>query len=202
MKKLFLIISLLFLTMIVKAQNQYINGFTSGYRKGYCYGIGVGCIATNPPILPVPSIGENPESYQDGYNKGFLAGLQAQKQELNTAQGQHYKTTAPELIDFIHKIDLKSVLEQATAIKQLKGIAFENYQNKEYNTCIYLSSKLLSQDPYDGELYSLIGMSYYSLKDYEKALFNLKKEKEYEPSNGSIDRVISIVEKEYRASKN
>lgn len=199
MSKLFLLAILVFSTLILKGQDQYSNGFSTGYRKGYCYGKELGCIAPIPPIPPIPSIGESLDNYQDGYNKGFSMALE----EQNTSnQGQSYHTTSPQLVDFIYKLDAKSILELAAAQRQLKGVAFENYKNKEYNTCIYLCSKILPTDPYDSELYMLIGMSYYGEKNYQQALYNLRKARVFDPTNNMYDKAIMDVEKDYNNSKN
>lgn len=50
----------------------FCEGYKAGYKAGHCYRE-FACIAPIPPICPIPEIGEN--TYQDGYNRGFLAGL-------------------------------------------------------------------------------------------------------------------------------
>ncbi len=60
------------------------DGFNDGYKKGYCQDKGIGCLAPIPPIPPIPEIGENSNSYQDGYNKGFKVGMQANSGTTNS----------------------------------------------------------------------------------------------------------------------
>ena len=50
----------------------FCAGYQGGFSAGACYQK-FGCIQPIPPICPIPGIGE--DSYQDGYNRGFLAGL-------------------------------------------------------------------------------------------------------------------------------
>ncbi len=63
---------------VIFAQAAYASsfcyGFQAGYKAGYCYQQ-FGCIAPIPPICPIPGIGES--TFQDGYNRGFLAGRSA-----------------------------------------------------------------------------------------------------------------------------
>ena len=51
---------------------EFCNGWNDGFKEGYCYGKGYGCISPIPPICPIPRAGEN--TYRDGYNRGFLRG--------------------------------------------------------------------------------------------------------------------------------
>ena len=65
MKKLILIL-VCFIGYIGFSQTNYDKGFKEGYKKGWCYGKGIGCIPPIPPIAPIPRIGEDFESFQDG----------------------------------------------------------------------------------------------------------------------------------------
>jgi hypothetical protein len=72
MKKIFLFILVAIIPLSILAHSAFCDGFKVGYKNGYCYGDNF-CIAPIPPICPIPHIGEN--SYADGYNRGFLEGL-------------------------------------------------------------------------------------------------------------------------------
>ena len=76
MKKLFFASALLFLFLpfYMFSQSAFSTGYEKGYKEGYCYE-DFGCIAPNAPIAPNPKIGY--DSYQDGYNKGFIDGKSA-----------------------------------------------------------------------------------------------------------------------------
>lgn len=52
--------------------SAYCEGWANGYKGGYCYRQ-FACMSPIPPMCPFPGFGEN--TYQDGYNRGFLAGL-------------------------------------------------------------------------------------------------------------------------------
>lgn len=67
---LVLIISTLLLLQSYQ-YNDYYQGWKDGWRNGYCYNR-YGCIPPNPPIAPIPRIGEN--TYKHGYNRGFISG--------------------------------------------------------------------------------------------------------------------------------
>lgn len=71
MKKIFATL-LLLSALTVYAATGFCEGWSDGYKAGYCYQQ-YGCIPPIVPICPIPNIGE--DSYQDGYNRGFLAGL-------------------------------------------------------------------------------------------------------------------------------
>lgn len=187
----------------VTGVNQYSDGFSKGYKKGYCFGTEPGsCIAPISPIPPVPSNLESPDSYQDGYNEGFSHGLADQKKDISN-KNQRYQTNSPESIDFIYKLDVGSILEIAAAQRRLKGMALEKLNDKDYNTCIALCLKLLPSDPYDGELYALIGTAYLlGEKNYKKTLYYFRKGKQYDPTAMDFDKAIRSVENESNNSKN
>lgn len=54
------------------AGKDYSDGYCEGYKAGWCYGKGA-CIEPICPITPIPRVGE--DSWQDGYNRGFVKGL-------------------------------------------------------------------------------------------------------------------------------
>ncbi len=66
-------------SIVVYSQNNYSKGYSLGYKNGYCYNIGYGCLPPLSPIAPLPTYNESLNSYKDGYNRGFADGLQAQK---------------------------------------------------------------------------------------------------------------------------
>ena len=59
-------------------QKEYAQGWDVGYKAGWCYGQGYGCIEPIVPICPIPRIGES--GFKAGYNRGFLSGLNAHKE--------------------------------------------------------------------------------------------------------------------------
>ena len=92
-------------------QTNYDRGFQVGYSKGYCYDMGVGCISPNPPNPPNPKIGENPDSYQDGYNRGFELG-RSQQSSMKTRKRNI--TSSDEQVDYMYRPDanrMQSALE-------------------------------------------------------------------------------------------
>ena len=81
---------LLFFPAIFFSQTTYQNGFSEGYRAGYCHGVISGCVSPVAPIGPV----DIKNDYQTGYNNGFVAGKQ-QQQSSNTNSGGAYGQLKP-----------------------------------------------------------------------------------------------------------
>lgn len=72
MKKLTTIFSFIISTFLY-SQDVYQNGFSAGYKSGYCYNV-LGCVA---PISPI-GFRDIKNDYQTGYNNGFVKGQQDQ----------------------------------------------------------------------------------------------------------------------------
>lgn len=93
-------IILIFYSTSFFAQTNFSRGFDAGYKKGYCYEKGIGCIEPISPVAPIPTVSERSDSYQDGYNRGFTQGLNDQKnQNNNTQDRQRYKTAKAEFVE-------------------------------------------------------------------------------------------------------
>ena len=78
MKKIILaVVCSIFIYSIALAWGSaFCEGWHDGYIAGYCYQK-FGCLQPLVPLCPLPRIGEN--TYMHGYNRGFLAGLNAQR---------------------------------------------------------------------------------------------------------------------------
>ena len=66
---------------IVDEETPFEKGWAAGYVAGWCYkdtSQGWDCFEPFVPFAPFPNFGE--ETFQDGYNRGFLAGHKARKQ--------------------------------------------------------------------------------------------------------------------------
>lgn len=70
-----LILAVTLFTALVFA-SDFCDGYQAGYKEGYCYQK-FACIPPIPPLCPIPRIGE--DTYQDGYNRSFIAGLNARR---------------------------------------------------------------------------------------------------------------------------
>jgi len=55
--------------------DAYCDGFVKGFSQRYCLLLGKTALDALPPVCPDPVLGA--ESAQDGYNRGFLVGLNA-----------------------------------------------------------------------------------------------------------------------------
>lgn len=186
MRKSFIILSL-FLSFFSFAQSNFSNGFSDGYKKGYCQNQEIGCISPIPPIPPIPPIGENVNNYQDGYNRGFEAGLNAQKQTKNNAQKGYVGTQAEFVQDGMYNPYKDSnVLSLAMKVAELKskklselyGNGVESYKNNNYNDAIYYANEIIKIDATISEAYALKAMSYLYKKEILNSFNNISKAKE------------------------
>ncbi len=85
-------------TKIVYSQNNFTKGYHVGFQKGYCYSQGYGCMPPISPTPPIPNLGENYSNYNDGYNRGFIDGLNANKiknKRYSSSQSE-YQSLKPE----------------------------------------------------------------------------------------------------------
>ena len=152
MRKSLIILSL-FLSLFSFAQSNFSNGFSDGYKKGYCQNQGIGCMSPLPPISPIPKIGEDMNSYQDGYNRGFESGLNAQKSNSNNSTNstrQRFQTSKAEFIDFTSNTNPSGDAILDLKIKAISAIverAKENLENENYDAAIDNSNDLLKIQP-------------------------------------------------------
>lgn len=71
MRRLLIILLILFSLSFTTEQANFCDGWKSGYINGYCYNE-YGCITPFVPICPIPSIGQ--DDWQSGYNRGLIEG--------------------------------------------------------------------------------------------------------------------------------
>ncbi len=83
MKKL--IILLLFIPLVSFGQTPYDKGFQAGFKKGYCQDDPLGCISALPPTSPIPEIGEDFNSYNDGFVRGVIAGKNKKRKDTKSS---------------------------------------------------------------------------------------------------------------------
>lgn len=57
----------------------FCEGWENGYKSGYCYEK-VNCLEPLVPLCPLPRLNE--DSFKGGYERGFLAGLSAQRRGM------------------------------------------------------------------------------------------------------------------------
>ena len=83
MKKLILL--LLFIPLVSFGQTPYDKGFQAGFKKGYCQDDPLGCISALPPTSPIPEIGEDFNSYNDGFVRGVIAGKNKKRKDTKSS---------------------------------------------------------------------------------------------------------------------
>lgn len=147
MKKLFSTLLICTVTVVVTfSQTTYNRGFDAGYEAGYCYN-DIGCLPPLPPIAPIPRIGENSNSYQDGYNRGFITGMEKKQKSYTrsgTSQGRQQPSNNYNQ-SLLNALELKTQqLQRQKAIEKEKAVAkmeqtrryyssFSNYPKKVAN---------------------------------------------------------------------
>jgi len=60
---------------VLAVTDTYCEGFDKGFAQRYCLLTNNAAVDALPPVCPEPLFGA--ESAQDGYNRGFLVGLNA-----------------------------------------------------------------------------------------------------------------------------
>tara|TARA_R110001606_G_scaffold395892_1_gene569040 strand:+ start:877 stop:1968 length:1092 start_codon:yes stop_codon:yes gene_type:complete len=176
MKKILATLIVLLIVNTGYAQSKYNEGFNNGYKNGYCQDQSIGCIPPISPIAPIPKIGENLDSYKDGYNRGFKMGLEARitkKEKESSNSRKTYKTSKPEFIDYVSKpnFDLLLKIAQIEAeteplrrkvYKEVYKIIVDAFNNGDYNKVIKLGINTIEFTKfYSDELYYFLGVSYY-----------------------------------------
>ena len=97
MKK-FALTCLLILNFVAFGQSNFDIGFKDGFKKGYCYSNNQSsyiCTPPLPPLPPLPQINENRNSYQDGYNRGFLYGQARRTTDDNNSSNTNVNPNNP-----------------------------------------------------------------------------------------------------------
>jgi hypothetical protein len=162
------------------AQSKFDQGFNDGYKQGFCHEK-VNCIPPIPPIAPIPTVSEDLDSHQDGYNRGFKMGLEAQKGNTSESSQSGYKTASAKPIDYMYNPNNPKI-QQAIAknrnfifdkiIKEAEGY----YDNTEYARCIKACNDAMEiNNLVSKECYTLIAKSYAGLGKIGKAKRYLKK---------------------------
>lgn len=141
MKKKLLFL-LLTLSTSIFGQSNFSNGFSDGYKKGFCQNQGNGCISPLPPISPIPNVNEKMNSYQDGYNRGFEIGLNSQKSSNNTTN-ERFKAQSVELSkDNIYKADYTLVQNKMQSMDKLIESSAKNIEAENYEKALEDAEKL------------------------------------------------------------
>ncbi len=86
---------------ILHSQSNFQNGYLDGYKIGYCYEQLIGCIPPNIGLTPSPSLNESPNSYFDGYNRGFSDGKLKSNSIASKSPYQNRSSYLPKYQPFI-----------------------------------------------------------------------------------------------------
>ena len=162
------------------SQSKFADGFKEGYKKGYCYEK-QSCVAPPAPPTPALNVGEKSDSYQDGYNRGFKLGLEAQNSTNSGGTGNGYRTASADPIDYTYKPNDSKV---TTAVAKNRNAIFEKimekaqefYDSDDYNACIKACTDAISiTNLASKKCYTLMAKSYEALGKKGKAKKYYKK---------------------------
>tara|TARA_R110002049_G_scaffold277039_3_gene455366 strand:+ start:1890 stop:3188 length:1299 start_codon:yes stop_codon:yes gene_type:complete len=179
------------------AQTSFDSGFKAGYKNGYCQDKGVGCIEPIPPIAPIPTVNESSSSYQDGYNRGFQMGMNAQKSSTDSNDRQRYQTAKSTFIEdkmYNPYGNLNNAIALANALRESKGRAMEHMKNEEYQEAANICFAGLRVSPKDDEFMMILGQAYRMTGDKENAIKWLKKSSKLRPKDQNLKSLVSKLE--------
>ena len=192
MKKITLLL-LIFIVNFCYSQSNYSNGFKSGYKNGYCHNQGVGCMSPIPPLAPIPSVNENSNSFQDGYNQGFTVGLNANKSEPNSERKRFQATTPTFVEENMSKININDIAKVASVLRQAKAKALELAQDGKYEESVDICKAGLKINPQDDEFMMFIGDIYDRfLEGDATAIFYLEKAYRINKMSGLKNKINKI----------
>ncbi|MGM5471427.1 tetratricopeptide repeat protein [Flavobacteriaceae bacterium LMO-SS05] len=197
MKQTIFLITFFLSANFLFAQTNFNSGFKAGYGNGYCQDQGVGCIKPTAPIAPIPTVSENSSSYQDGYNRGFQMGINAQKPTSNSTNRQRYKTAKPTFVEdkmYNPYGNLDNAIALANALRESKGRAMQHMKNEEYQEAADICFAGLRVAPKDDEFMMILGQAYRMTGDKENAILWLKKSSKLRPSDKNLKSMVAKLE--------
>ena len=148
MKTLISLLALFLSLSIYSQSSSFCNGFKKGYKAGYCYDDAYGCVTPVFPPCPVPNIGNN--SYQGGYNQGFVAGQKAKGGE------EDYNQIAIEAESEAREAELE-------AFNRSMEYASKAFGREDYEDCIWYYEQTKQYGFYDNRFDFAVGVSHYVL---------------------------------------
>jgi len=95
---------LFLINSIATSQTNFNIGFKDGFKNGYCYSnnqSGYYCNPPLPPLSPLPQISENRNSYQDGYNRGFLYGQARRNKDDDNSSNRNVSPNPPKFNPYV-----------------------------------------------------------------------------------------------------
>jgi hypothetical protein len=123
---------LLILNLVAFGQSKFDIGFKDGFKNGYCYSnnqSGLLCTPPLPPIPPLPQINENRNSYQDGYNRGFLYG-QARRKEDDSNSSSYVNYNPPKFNSYVPQNPVELMVMRGINLQRKFDLRATWLQNK------------------------------------------------------------------------
>lgn len=144
-----LLIALLFYSFKISAQNNFDEGFKDGFKNGYCYSTksNIYCNPPLPAITPLPQINENRNSYQDGYNRGFIFGRNKRNKVDNNISNNNNSSSYPLFNDYVSQNPV-ALMSQVGISRQILYNRRTQWIQERINGLTDLIIKLYNQETF------------------------------------------------------
>jgi hypothetical protein len=200
MKKLTLtLICFIAFSFVAKGQTNFDIGFKEGFKNGYCYSnnqSGYYCNPPLPPLPPLPQISESSNSYQDGYNRGFLYG-QSQRRNDDNNSSSNVSSNPPKFNPYVSQIPVDTMISVGM-IKQQKYDTRTNWVQERIYKLSDLITSLFTQQRLPGiAIESTRNIYIIKIRDYVGSIYGADYTNDYQ-FNNIVDGFQSVENEIYR----
>ena len=167
---------LLILNFVAFGQSNFNIGFKEGFKNGYCYSnnqSGYYCNPPLPPLAPLPQISESSNSYQDGYNRGFLYG-QSQRRNDDNNSSSNVSSNPPKFRTYVSQVP--------TELMRMVGISMQQKFDERTN---WIQGKIYQLNDLISNLFNKENLPSYAIEETRNIYYS--KIKKYVNSISGID---------------
>lgn len=191
--------SLLILNFVAFGQSNFNIGFKEGFKNGYCYSnnqSGYYCNPPVPPLPPLPQISESSNSYQDGYNRGFLYG-QSQRRNDDNNSSSNASSNPPKFNPYVSQIPVDA-MTRVGVTKQQKYDTRTNWVQERIYKLTDLITSLFTQQNLPGiAIESTRNIYIIKIRDYVGSIYGADYTNDYQ-FNNIVDGFQSVENEIYR----
>lgn len=199
MKSFYVLIVMLVFNFIAFGQSNFNIGFKKGFENGYCYSnnqSGYYCNPPVPPLPPLPQISESSNSYQDGYNRGFLYG-QSQRRNDDNNSSSNASSNPPKFNPYVSQIPVDA-MTRVGVTKQQKYDTRTNWVQERIYKLTDLITSLFTQQNLPGiAIESTRNIYIIKIRDYVGSIYGADYTNDYQ-FNNIVDGFQSVENEIYR----
>jgi hypothetical protein len=199
MKSFYVLIVMLISNFVAFGQSNFNIGFKEGFKNGYCYSnnqSGYYCNPPLPPLPPLPQISERSNSYQDGYNRGFLYG-QSQRRNDDNNSSSNVNSNPPKFNPYVSQIPVDAMISVGM-IKQQKYDTRTNWVQERIYKLSDLITSLFNQQSLPGiAIESTRNIYIIKIRDYVGSISGADYTNDYQ-FNNIVDGFQSVENEIYR----